>query len=278
MNLAILITGELRIPDLENLLNSINNYDIFISTYDEYLDIALKITSKNNILTYDRNKLHLSTKTLYQWFHLKNLLKYFKSRLINFDILLKIRSDCYFFEPITENNFINFKKNFFYMNSDHSFYADTNHFYKILKKYWLIINKKYLNNIDKPFKINYINLIYSYNKIYRSNYVNQYLNNYNNDSNNLPRLNIRANFNIGMREQLYPRLIYHKDNLILYKNMKLHKKYLMNNHDDIEDFYCKNKPKNNIFPSEKIFFLHVINKSKILPFELPTIGVFKKYY
>ena len=139
------------------------------------------------------------------------------------------------------------------MNSDHCFYADTNHFYNVFKNFWLILNKKYLNNNDKPFKINYVNLIYSYNKIYRSKYVNQYLNIYNN-SNNLPKLNIRTNFNVGMKEQFYPRIIYHKNNLILYKNMKLHKKYLMNNHDDIEDFYCKNKPKNNIFPSEKFFF------------------------
>lgn len=277
MNLAILITGELRVPNLENLINSIEEYDIFISTYDEYIDIALNITTKNNIITYNRKNINLETKTLYQWFHLKNLLKHFKSRLMNFDIILKIRSDCYFFEPITSNHFKNFKKKFFYMNSDHSFYSDTDNFYKVLKNFWLILNKNYLNNNDKPFKINYVNLIYSYNKIYRSKYVNQYLNIYNN-SNNLPKLNIRTNFNVGMKEQFYPRLIYHKNNLILYKNMKLHKKYLMNNHDDIEDFYCKNKPKNNIFPSEKFFFLHVINKSKILPFMLPTIGIYKKYY
>ena len=42
--------------------------------------------------------------------------------------------------------------------------------------------------------------------------------------------------------------------------------------------YIVDNPKNYIFPSEKFFFLNVINKSKILPFMLPTIGIFKKYY
>ena len=274
MKLAILITGELRIPDKDNLLNSIKDYDIYISTYYEYIDTALEITNPDNILFYKRNKLHLETKTLYQWFHLKNILKKFHKKLFDYDILLKIRSDCYFFEPISLKHFNNFKKNFFYMNSDHSFYADTNHFYKVLKNFWLVLNKNYLNNNDKPFKINYNNLIYSYNEIYRSKYVNEYLKNYDNS----PKLNIRIDFNIGMKEQIYPKLIYHKDNSILYQNMKKHRKYLMNNHDEIENFLCKSNPKNYIFPSEKFFFLHLINKSKILPFMLPTIGVFKKYY
>lgn len=63
MKIAILITGELRIPDFQNLYNSIKNYDIYISTYTEYYNIAKKLTD-NFIITDIKDNLIFNNKTI----------------------------------------------------------------------------------------------------------------------------------------------------------------------------------------------------------------------
>ena len=78
MKIAILITGDLRTPDFQNLYDSIKNYDIYISTYTEHYDIAKKLT--NNIILTDKkdnlifNKKTIPYRNIYQWWHLNKLI------------------------------------------------------------------------------------------------------------------------------------------------------------------------------------------------------------
>ena len=74
-NIAILIVGQLRLPDLENLYNSIKNFDIYISTYDEFYEQAKLLT--NNIIITNKNdqcfnKKSIPYNNIYQWWHLNN--------------------------------------------------------------------------------------------------------------------------------------------------------------------------------------------------------------
>ena len=291
MKIAILITGELRSKYLNNLIESINNYDVYISTYHEYKKRAKIITDVSRIKFVDRRDLKCESTNMCQWFHLKNLLKNFKSKLESYDVLVKIRSDCYFFEPIKNEHFNNIENNYFYINSDHSFYAKTTTFYDVLWDFWKTINLEYLLNSNKYYPINYMNLLYSFNNIYCSNYTNYYFEkyikkklinerytdtygrhdlkiNYNN-INSVVNLNIRMNLFPGIIEQIYPKQIYNKEINKLLNN-------IINYKDDVSNFRKfrnQNRSKNKVFGSEKFFFLHVINKVEIKPYVLPTIGV-----
>ncbi len=51
--IAVLITGLLRCPNLENLINAIKPFDIYLSSYKEYEKVARKISE--NVLLYDES-------------------------------------------------------------------------------------------------------------------------------------------------------------------------------------------------------------------------------
>jgi hypothetical protein len=265
---AILITGELRIYNFNNLYQSIKNFDVYISTYDQYKDIAKKLS--NNVLTISKNHEDISIKNIkyknmYQWWHLNKLLIKFKKKLINYDILLKIRSDCYFFKKLNINHFVNTDLHYFYTNSDHSFYGSSKIFYKIYQNFFDEIMNKYIDKGDHYFDINYNNLIKSYKYTKNPKY---------NKNNNINPNRTRINIEIGIKELVYSTSIYHKNNGILIKNIIdyiKNKKKINNN-----QFTNKYKSGNKNFGSEKYNFLNIVNKVIIKSFELPTVGIYKK--
>ncbi len=89
LNIAIIITGQLRIPNYKNLLNAISNFDIYISSYDNYHKIAENFSenyllhAENYVISEIKNKVKSKVKnkeTLYnlcQWWHLNEVLKNF---------------------------------------------------------------------------------------------------------------------------------------------------------------------------------------------------------
>ncbi len=268
MKIAILIIGELRFNNnFDNLYNSIKNFDIFISTYDDYKDNAYKLTNKSNIILFKRKDLKLKTSTIYQWYHLHNMLNKFKNKLKNYNILVKIRSECYFYEPIDYKHFIDFDPKFFYMNSDHSFYAERKIFYKLLSDFYNHINLKYICNNNKFFEINYDNLIDSYNNIYNIKYQNKYIMSKYSQKN----LNVRMDIDVGIKEQVYPKDIYENNIHFIISNLKRYKKNNVIN--NFIRFRNQDKSRNKIFASEKFFFLHIINQIKIRTYNLPSIGI-----
>lgn len=266
MKIAILITGELRIPDFQNLYNSIKNYDIYISTYTEYYNIAKKLTD-NFIITDREDKLIFNEKTIpypniYQWWHLNKLLIYYKKEFQNYDILFKTRSDCYFIKSLTDKDFLNIDKSCFYMNSDHSFYSFVNIFYKLLENYYEDILNKYLNKGGQYFDINYNNLIESYKNT-------QIVDNYKNERKKKRYRCIRQDIHVGLKELVYPKHIYSKNLDILVKNIEEN----LNKNIDNKKYCNFFASGNQNFGSEKYFFLNAINKVIIKKFNLPTIGI-----
>ena len=242
MKIAIIITGELRIPNFNNFFNSIKNYDIYISTYNEYEYIANKI-SKNYIITNRKNKCfnkkNIPYSNIYQWWHLNKVLKKYKKKLMNYDIIFKTRSDTYFIEPLTDKHFSNIDKECFYINSDFSFYGSSIIFYNIYKNFYNDILNKYLNNGNKYFNINYNNLVLSYKNTNKKSKYNIYKKKYN---------NIRNDINIGLKELVYPSSVYSKNKKILIKNIIF---YLDNNLKiDNNTYKNLNKSVNKNFGSE----------------------------
>ena len=219
MKIAILITGDLRTPDFQNLYDSIKNYDIYISTYTEHYDIAKKLT--NNIILTDKkdnlifNKKTIPYRNIYQWWHLNKLIIYYKKELHNYDILLKTRSDCYFIKPLTDKDFFNIDTSCFYMNSDHSFYSSVNIFYKLFENYYDDILNIYINKGDQYFDINYNNLIESYKNI-------QVVDNYKEEKtkNRYRYKAIRQDIHVGLKELVYPNHIYSNNAHRLVKNIE----------------------------------------------------------
>lgn len=268
MKIAILITGELRIPDFENLYNSIKNYDIYISTYTEYLNIAKKLT--DNYIITDRkdnsifNKKTIPYPNIYQWWHLNKLLINYKKELLNYDILLKIRTDCYFIEPLIDKYFLNIDKSCFYMNSDHSFYSSVKIFYKLFENYYDDILNIYLDKGNQYFDINYNNLIQSYKNI-------KLFDNYKKEASKKQYKYIRQDFHQGLKELVYPKHIYSKKTDILIKNIEEN----LNKNIDIKEYCNFFKSGNSNFGSEKYCFLNAVNKVIIKKFDLPTIGIIK---
>lgn len=266
MKIGILITGELRMPDFQNLYDSIKNYDIYISTYTEYYNIAKKLT--DNIIITDRkdvsifNKKTIPYTNIYQWWHLNKLLIYYKKELYNYDILLKTRSDCYFIKPLTDKDFLSIDTSCFYMNSDLSFYSSVNIFYKVFENYYDDILNIYLNKGDQYFDINYNNLIQSYKNI-------QIVDNYKDEKIKKQYRCAREDIHVGIRELVYPKHIYSHNVDILIKKIE---ENLNKNFDNKE--YCNIFRSANVnFGSEKYCFLNAINKVIIKKFNLPTIGI-----
>ena len=273
MKCAILITGELRTPNFSNLYNSIKKFDIFISTYKQYEKQAKKLT--NNVILISRNDKCFNKKTIpltniYQWWHLNQLLLKYKNTLKTYDVILKIRSDCYFIKPISEEHFSNMDINCFYMNSDHSFYGETSLFYKIYENFYHKILNYYLNKKGKKyFQINYNNLIASYKNIENSNIVYK-------KEKNINYQKIRRNIITGLLLNTYPTSIC-KNKLSLDNVDKFIKKieYYLDNKLEIDNKKYLINSSLKDFGSEKYNFLHVVNNVIIKDFKLPTIGILK---
>jgi len=141
--IAILIPGELRFFNKEYLnifINKLKEYDIFISTYKKYENIA-KLITKNYIIL-DESKYNPEQTNLYQWIHLQNLISHYKDKLVEYNILLKFRTDITFqkdffnkIEPI-EKTIYCFTDFIFFGLTEHFLYVFEDIYDKIMKNYW----------------------------------------------------------------------------------------------------------------------------------------------
>ena len=89
---AVLLPGEMRFPDFDNLAASLAAFDVFISTYTEYEDHARRLRPKGLVLT-PRAEVSLASGRMYQWYHLDRLLREFKDALLAYDVLFRTRTD-----------------------------------------------------------------------------------------------------------------------------------------------------------------------------------------
>jgi len=259
---ALLITGELRTPYFSNLYNATSGFPIYISTYSEYYSIAKKLTK--NVLIVDRDDISLNLKinqlvshNLYQWWHLNKLLKTYKSKLANYDILLKIRSDMYFLKPISPYYFNNIDLNYFYINTDWIFYGSRQLFYKIYETY-------YEDIVRGNFKLtNYSNFLQSVNNV-KDAYFWKRMPGW---SNKL-KSDLNLSYRIASMIDSFDSSIHSKDFSTLIKNIEAN----LENINVTKTILPRNVP----FMSEAEMFIHVSNYAIIKPSELPITEILRQ--
>ena len=89
---AVLLPGEMRFPDFDNLAASLAAFDVFVSTYAEDEDRARRLRPTGLVLT-PRAEVSLASGRMYQWYHLDRLLREFKAALLAYDVLFRTRTD-----------------------------------------------------------------------------------------------------------------------------------------------------------------------------------------
>ena len=97
---AVLLPGEMRFPDFDNLAASLAAFDVFVSTYAEDEGRARRLRPTGLVLT-PRAEVSLASGRMYQWYHLDRLLREFKDALLAYDVLFRTRTDAHFFETMT---------------------------------------------------------------------------------------------------------------------------------------------------------------------------------
>ena len=245
MKKALLIPGQMRFVDKThffNFMNIIHDYDVYICTYKNYESIATKI-SKNVIFIEDfvDGNLFCKRRNLFQWIHLDILIKKYKTVLMNYDVLYKIRTDITLAKEIFESPV---EENTIYLKSDLLFYGKTTHFIHVFEDFYENIKTLYWNNSNKYIPLNYHNIIQ--------------LNN--------------VNFIKRWNWLMFPKKIFNPNFSIMKENIK--QCLIKNISIDDEDEYTKHwvLP---IFSSEKSLLIHCINKGLICGISF-NINLFKK--
>jgi len=264
VRVAVLLPGELRFPAAENLQASMAAFDVFISTYVEYEDRAHMLRPKRIVLT-DRSTVSLPGGRMYQWYHLDRLLKEYKAELLEYDVLFKTRSDCYFFEPLTAAHFSHVHGEFLHMNSDISFYARAATFFYVYESMFDDVRGKYLRAGHVYFDLDYENLVAAYG-IDAVNKQHVHTKRHPTIRYRFTRINLA----IAARQLVYPTSVYHRSTKVLIENIESH---LRAGLPIDTGKYTNRNLGDNTFASEKFHLVHAINRAPIADFAAPTVGV-----
>ena len=264
VRVAVLLPGELRFPAAENLQASMAAFDVFISTYVEYEDRAHMLRPKRIVLT-DRSTVSLPGGRMWQWYHLDRLLKEYKAELLEYDVLFKTRSDCYFFEPLTAAHFSHVHGEFLHMNSDISFYARAATFFYVYESMFDDVRGKYLRAGHVYFDLDYENLVAAYG-IDAVNKQHVHTKRHPTIRYRFTRINLA----IAARQLVYPTSVYHRSTKVLIENIESHLRAGL----PIDNGkYTNRNLGDNTFASEKFHLVHAINRAPIADFAAPTVGV-----
>lgn len=157
--IAILITSQLRFENeltFNLFLDKIKKYDIYISTYLIYEKIAKKIT--DNIIYLDNNPDYKTTyqSNMYQWLHLQYLIRTYKEKLSNYNILYRIRTDTNIPKKIF-NQEVNIST--IYCVRDLLFFGHKTHFIRLFENFFDEILNVYSGVPHRYLNINYNNFI-----------------------------------------------------------------------------------------------------------------------
>ena len=227
---AILLNGELRFRNefhFHQFKNSISNYDVYISTYPIYESIGKELT--DNCIIANTN---LPQGNMYQWFHLDNIIKKWKDVLLNYDIILKIRTD------IEYNNFsvndLDVLENTIYPQTDQIFYGTSTHFINCYNDMFDNVMGLYL----KKSQYHYIDI----------NYQNV--------------LNSDSESDVKTGWLRLPKIVYGKNLYELQTNIKQYDiNWLTENSNGLE--MVDGQKSGYAFTSERCFLIQTINKGRL---------------
>lgn len=228
---SFILNGELRFADsnhLKTFLKLIEGYDVFISTYPQYENVA-KLISKNYVIT----NTELGYRTMYQWFHLESVFNNFINQLSKYDNIIRIRTDVNYTDFNLQK--LEIKPNIIYAKTDQIFYSESNHFIKTYYDFYqMMLNAYYGRCETEYFHLNYDNILESHNETeVKTNWLT------------LPEIIYDSDFN---------KL---KNNIIKYKEQ-------LNNFEYVKTLPMKiGMPLGYKFSSEKCFAIHTFVRSKI---------------
>lgn len=238
MKKIFLLTGQLRFTEkeyLDNFLKMMKDKDVLISTTKEFEELALNITKKENIVYLDdylqKNYQETKLTHIYQWMHLDLIINTFKKKMLEYDVIYRIRTDITF----DMNELLNFPvdNETIYLHRDILFFAETKHFIKTFENYYDDIFNIYINNTDNYVPLNYNSIIRleNINLIYRWHWL------------------------------IFPKIIWSKNFEQLKKNIK---NYIFVQKMDIEKLEMNiNVKLRRLFTSEKSFIINALKHGLI---------------
>jgi hypothetical protein len=169
MKLAIILTGELRFESKEHFddfYEKIKDFDVYISTYKRYESICRMITPHYTFVD-DKNRedeilgfaksMGSRRLGLWQWFNLSNILKQYKNELLQYDCILKLRTDIIFSKP----NLGKVDDYTIYLSTDLVFYGKSAHFINVFDNYFFYMKNFYFDKVGSYLPINYDNILNS---------------------------------------------------------------------------------------------------------------------
>lgn len=158
MRVAIILLGEMRFENEKHFFDFkklIEGKDVFISTYLKYESMAKIITSKIII-----NEVSLPQSNMYQWYHLDKVIKQWRDELINYDVLIRLRTDMIYKNLELEN--IQLSDGKIYAQTDQIFYGKPNHFLNVFDDMFdNVLNLYSIRSKDYYIPINFDNLLQS---------------------------------------------------------------------------------------------------------------------
>mgnify|MGYP003645587663 FL=1 len=172
MKLAILITGELRFKDrshFESFKKKVRDHDVFISTYEKSKGLCEELSDKYIIHPADVDcGIDMSPRgcvrtvgAVLQWFHLDSLIKNYKDELLEYDYILKVRTDVDFFDADFAPHFNNLDDKTLYASTDLVFYSRTKHFIQTFGCFFDKIKNYYWGKCADYIPLNYHHILHS---------------------------------------------------------------------------------------------------------------------
>uniref|UniRef100_A0A7S3Z9C6 Nucleotide-diphospho-sugar transferase domain-containing protein n=1 Tax=Lotharella globosa TaxID=91324 RepID=A0A7S3Z9C6_9EUKA len=280
-SVAVLLTGEIRYGKSQEWVDMMRNFDVYISTYKDYRTNALLVTDEDKVLLWSRESVKCDKHVINQWWHLDQILVKFRSSLEKYDVIVKLRSDLLFHEPLTHAHFANASAGHFQLSSDHSFYAESSTFLYVMGSFYSSIINEYFNQDNAYFPINWSNMkascvvaLRKYPPIDKTKYriirVDIYA--------TLGSLVYPASVFKGVKGLHCP-LDYEPPFTPFSKERTQNLEKLVSNILAVKGTPNITQGKANPawggarFSSEKYFFLHIVNRAIIRPSYVPSFGI-----
>ncbi len=263
---AVLLPGEMRFPDFDNLAASLAAFDVFVSTYAEDEDRARLLRPKGLVLT-DRSTVSLpgGKGRMYQWYHLDRLLREYKAELLAYDVLFRTRTDAHFFETMTPAH-LSVGDDALHAAIDHGFYARPATFYRVYEDMFAAARGPYLDQGHAYFPLDYENLV----RAYRLDAANAAHVRMVKRHPTLAYRYKRVNVVEAASFLVYPTSVYNRDTDKLIRNIERH---LRANLTIDNGIYTNKNRGNRVFSSEKFHMVHALSRARFADFAAPTVGV-----
>jgi len=259
LRIAVIFNGEFNGID-EMLVQNVKAFDVYVSTYKEYEIDAMRVsTNRSRMLLYSRDEVPCMSVPIFQWWHLNQVIRNFRTELESYDLILKLRADLRFYRSFRSSDLAQTPHGCLQMNSDHSFYADPETFFKVYDGFYDDIFNKYYDRNAQYFPLNWRNFKETIKNIYED---------YQDEPVNLTHRECRRDIKVPMRHLVYPRAIFTRNFNKLLENIKN-----LEGEPDLTLGFANLDVGCVPFAAEKYHLINALNKVPICPNRIPAIGI-----